>query len=288
MRAGASVVVARRLRTDQNSSGGVLAAEARDVPGIARDDPLDEPRSAELPVACGPGRRWHAPEAPERTAAMNPGRRRTASSGGAPWFAGNARPADERVADMNPARRARGTRARRTPERGPPAREPPGQAGRTRNKLAGRRLGGAGPRPRGMRRFAGAAGPPPANAPGEAFPPPPRGAGGSLTMSCSRMGKPHTAIGDAPFHFRVRDGFGWVRRSMVVSQNRGRRARRARRPPTSCSQPGGASAPPPCVNRRQAGGPRLWRRDPLRNPGAPARGRCCYAAKPHGRLVRVS
>ena len=111
MRAGASAVIARRLRTDQNSSGDVLAAEARDVPGIARDDPLDEPRSAELPVACGPGRRWHAPEAPEGTAAMNPGRRRTASSGGAPWFAGNARPADEHAADMNPRAVPRGAPA---------------------------------------------------------------------------------------------------------------------------------------------------------------------------------
>ena len=138
----------------------------------------------------------------------------------------------------------------------------------------------------------GGGGPGPRPAPGEGAArgrPPPRGAGGCLTMSCSRMGKPHTAIGDAPFHFRVRDGFGWVRRSMVV--------RRIPRPPRA-SAPGGRQqavanpaapqAPPTCVNRRQAGGPRLWRRDPLRNPGAPARGRCCYAAKPHGRLVRVS
>ena len=148
MRAGASAVVARRLRTDQNSSGGVLAAEALDVPGIARDDPLGEPRSAEVPVACGPGRRWHAHEAPERTAAMNPGRRRTASSGGAPWFAGNARPADERVADMNPCAVPRGARAIKT-----------------RNKLAARRLGGAGPRPAACAGLRAAAGPPPPTRP---------------------------------------------------------------------------------------------------------------------------
>ena len=176
MRAGASAVVARRLRTDQNSSGGVLAAEARDAPGIARDDPLDEPRSAELPVACGPGRRWHAPEAPERTAAMNPGRRRTASSGGAPWFAGNARPADERVAEMNP--RAVPRVAPAAPARA--GRRNPGlpraRAIRSRNKLAGQGAVWplAVPKPSGRRRARSPAGARGGRGQG---PPPPRGAG---------------------------------------------------------------------------------------------------------------
>ena len=39
-----------------------------------------------------------------------------------------------------------------------------------------------------------------------------------LTMTYSHMGKPHTTIGDASFHFWVRDGVRWFQRSMVVKQ----------------------------------------------------------------------
>ena len=139
-----------------------------------------------------------------------------------------------------PASRARGARARRTPEPGPPARashQIKEQAGRTRSGLAARR-------PEAVR---AAAGPVPGRRPGRARPgaAPAPGGGGCLTMSCSRMGKPHTAIGDAPFHFRVRDGFGWVRRSMVV--------RRIPRPPRA-SAPGGrqqAVANPAAPRRRR-------------------------------------
>ena len=40
----------------------------------------------------------------------------------------------------------------------------------------------------------------------------------SLTMTYSHMGKPHTTIGDAAFHFWVRNGFRWFHSSMVVKQ----------------------------------------------------------------------
>ncbi len=40
----------------------------------------------------------------------------------------------------------------------------------------------------------------------------------SLTMTYSHMGKPHTTIGDAAFHFWVRKGFRWFHSSMVVKQ----------------------------------------------------------------------
>ena len=37
-------------------------------------------------------------------------------------------------------------------------------------------------------------------------------------MTYSHMGNPHTTIGDASFHFRVRYGIGWFQRSMVTRQ----------------------------------------------------------------------
>ena len=37
-------------------------------------------------------------------------------------------------------------------------------------------------------------------------------------MSYSHMGRPHTTIGDASFHFRVRDGIGWFQYSMAARQ----------------------------------------------------------------------
>ena len=40
-----------------------------------------------------------------------------------------------------------------------------------------------------------------------------------LAMTYSHMGNPHTTIGDASFHFRVRYGIGWFQRSMVTRQN---------------------------------------------------------------------
>ncbi len=40
----------------------------------------------------------------------------------------------------------------------------------------------------------------------------------NLTMSYSHMGKPHTTIGDAAFHFWVRNGIRWDHCSIVVRQ----------------------------------------------------------------------
>ena len=37
-------------------------------------------------------------------------------------------------------------------------------------------------------------------------------------MSYSHMGRPHTTIGAEQFHFRVRDGIGWVTFAMVTKQ----------------------------------------------------------------------
>ena len=39
-----------------------------------------------------------------------------------------------------------------------------------------------------------------------------------LTMTYSHMGKPHTTIGDASFHYWVRDGIRWFQCSMVVKR----------------------------------------------------------------------
>ena len=37
-------------------------------------------------------------------------------------------------------------------------------------------------------------------------------------MSYSRMGRPHTTIGAEQFHFRVRDGIGWVTFAIFAKQ----------------------------------------------------------------------
>ncbi len=40
-----------------------------------------------------------------------------------------------------------------------------------------------------------------------------------LTITYSRMGRPHTTIGALRFHFRVRQGIGWFTQAMVVRRN---------------------------------------------------------------------
>ncbi len=37
-------------------------------------------------------------------------------------------------------------------------------------------------------------------------------------VTYSYMGQPHTTIGDASFHFRVRDGIGWYQRSNAAGK----------------------------------------------------------------------
>ena len=41
-----------------------------------------------------------------------------------------------------------------------------------------------------------------------------------LAMSYFHMGKPHTIIGDEPFHGRVRKGIGWFQFSMVTRRKK--------------------------------------------------------------------
>ena len=41
-----------------------------------------------------------------------------------------------------------------------------------------------------------------------------------LAMSYFHMGKPHTIIGDEPFHGRVRKGIGWYQFSMVTRRKK--------------------------------------------------------------------
>ena len=41
---------------------------------------------------------------------------------------------------------------------------------------------------------------------------------GSLALTYFHMGRPHTIIGDAAFHFCVRDGNRWFHRSMDTRQ----------------------------------------------------------------------
>ena len=51
----------------------------------------------------------------------------------------------------------------------------------------------------------------------------PHGAGPDvrcLAMSYFHMGRPHTIIGDEPFHGRVRNGIGWFQFSMVTRRKK--------------------------------------------------------------------
>lgn len=41
---------------------------------------------------------------------------------------------------------------------------------------------------------------------------------GSLAVTYSHMGRPHTTIGAERFHFRVRNGFGWFPLAMAARQ----------------------------------------------------------------------
>ena len=71
-------------------------------------------------------------------------------------------------------------------------------------------------------------------------------------MTYVHMGKPHTSIGAASFHRRVRDGIGWCQRALAARPNR------------LCKSVGVAIAG--MIPKRLG----------------------CYMVKPHGPLVRVS